>query len=386
MAPHVATGVASAHGTTHRRGAAPGHRRPGGGRHRRVRRHRAARGIRVRWPRHGPAAPVRARRGPDRRGLRRIARGGVAAEARGRRDRSPSPTPSPPDCSRSGSCRAARRHAGCPRRSCCSRAAGSSRSGIGAPFARARRVAPRTCTSSSTGTIRWPWGGTTSRVTPRMTRCSRCCRPALRAVRSRSGAAPSVAVDRVVKDNGRLLAVTGNGFRNAAEWYREPRPVTAVPGRHDRRRARGRARGHHPRLPRRRDDLDRVERDRHRGAVARVARAPAALDPAERGRTATPRAGERVAGGRRGHGCRERGSGPAPPAVGGAVRRGIRDSTVREVAEQSVLRRPGTARRSRSRRTAWPRASPSWRPSWRSRFAWPAASCNGARTPGSACR
>ena len=39
------------------------------------------------------------------------------------------------------------------------------------------------------------------------------------------GRGASVAVDRVVEDNGRLLAVTGNGFRSAAEWYREPRPA-----------------------------------------------------------------------------------------------------------------------------------------------------------------
>ena len=35
----------------------------------------------------------------------------------------------------------------------------------------------------------------------------------------------SVDVDRVVKQNEPLVAVTRNGFREAAEWYREPRPV-----------------------------------------------------------------------------------------------------------------------------------------------------------------
>ncbi|KRE21861.1 hypothetical protein [Agromyces sp. Soil535] len=35
----------------------------------------------------------------------------------------------------------------------------------------------------------------------------------------------SVDVDRVVKQNELLVAVTRNGFREAAEWYREPRPV-----------------------------------------------------------------------------------------------------------------------------------------------------------------
>ena len=34
-----------------------------------------------------------------------------------------------------------------------------------------------------------------------------------------------VDADRVVKDNARLLAVTGRGFRDAADWYREARPV-----------------------------------------------------------------------------------------------------------------------------------------------------------------
>jgi hypothetical protein len=35
----------------------------------------------------------------------------------------------------------------------------------------------------------------------------------------------SVDVDRVVKQNELLVSVTRNGFREAAEWYREPRPA-----------------------------------------------------------------------------------------------------------------------------------------------------------------
>ena len=59
----------------------------------------------------------------------------------------------------------------------------------GAPFVTASRVAHRTCTSCSTATIRWPWGGMTIRATPKATRCWRCCRLASPAVRSRSGEA-----------------------------------------------------------------------------------------------------------------------------------------------------------------------------------------------------
>ena len=38
----------------------------------------------------------------------------------------------------------------------------------------------------------------------------------------------SVEVDRVVKDNGPLVTVTREGFRDAADWYREPRPVARL--------------------------------------------------------------------------------------------------------------------------------------------------------------
>ena len=53
----------------------------------------------------------------------------------------------------------------------------------------------------------------------------RCSHPDSRAARSPSPAVSSVDLDRVVIDNRSLMSVTRTGFRDAADWYREPRPV-----------------------------------------------------------------------------------------------------------------------------------------------------------------
>ena len=254
--------------------------------------------------------------------------------------------PRRPGCSRSGSCRAARRHAGCRRPSCCSPAAASSRSGTSAPFVRARGSRPGHAARLRRGLS--AGRGVDRRVGDPAdeARCSPCfTRPHRRL--AHLGRGVSVAVDRVVKDNEPSSRHAGR-VPQAAAWYREAETGRPVHGPRRSQACVGIALGlltlSAPATSV--DGLDRVERDRHRGAVARPAPAPAALDSAERGRTAAPRAGEPPARGRREHGCRERrrGRARAPWAVlfdeASVIRR---LPTSRRAAR--APRRPGTGRR-----------------------------------------